>query len=408
MKFGLLGRKLGHSYSPQIHAHLGTTPYGLFEKEPEEVGDFLLHGDFDGINVTIPYKKDALPFCTRLSDTAQRLGAVNTVVRQPDGSLLGHNTDYFGFSQMLRRSGVDPRNKKALVLGSGGASNTAVKVLEDLGAHVVVISRRGENNYTNLHRHGDAALLVNATPVGMYPDNGISPVDLRLLPHLEAVLDMIYNPSYTRLLLDAQARGIPTCNGLVMLVAQAKESAQWFLGRPVEDAAIDRIQNALRREMENIILIGMPGCGKTTVGQILAEKTGKAFVDADRYLEQQTGKSIPEIFASGGEDAFRSLETQVLEALGKRSGIILATGGGCVTRRENFSLLRQNGQLFWLQRDLALLPTEGRPLSQSGKLEQLLHDRKPLYRQFAHFCVDNGGAPEAAAEQILAIWEECK
>ncbi len=406
MKFGLLGRRLGHSYSPQIHAHLGTTPYALFEKEPEEVGDFLLCGEFDAINVTIPYKKDVIPYCARLSDTARRMGAVNTVVRQPDGSLLGHNTDYFGFSQMLLSAGVSPMGKKALVLGSGGASNTAVKVLEDLGAQVVVISRSGENNYSSLHLHSDAALLVNATPVGMYPHNGVSPVDLSLLPHLEAVLDMIYNPASTKLLMDAQARGIPTCNGLVMLVAQAVESAQWFLGHDIDPAQIGKIHTCLRQEMENIILIGMPGCGKTTVGKLLAEKTGKVFIDADRFLEAQAGRTIPEIFAADGEAAFRALETQALQELGKRSGIILATGGGCVTRPENLPLLRQNGEVFWLTRNISSLATDGRPLSLSGDLSEMERIRRPLYRIFAHYTVSNDSSPEEAAQKIITLWED--
>ncbi len=406
MKFGLLGRKLGHSYSPQIHAHLGTTPYVLFEKEPEEIGDFLRHGDFDGINVTMPYKKDVMAYCDRLSDTAKRMGAVNTLARQPDGSLLGHNTDYFGFSQMLHFAGVSPKEKKALVLGSGGASNTAVKVLEDLGAAVVVISRSGENNYGNLHLHGDAAIVVNATPVGMYPNNGVSPVDLSLFPHLEAVLDLIYNPARTQFIMDAAARGIPCCNGLIMLVAQAVESAQWFLGRDINPAVIGKIHAALRQQMENIILIGMPGCGKTTVGKLLAEKTGKEFVDADQYLESQAGVTIPEIFARGGEAAFRAMETQVLQQLGKRSGIVLATGGGCVTRPENLPLLRQNGEIFWLTRDVSQLPTQGRPLSQSGDLSEMERIRAPLYRSFANHTVSNGTSPEKAVQEILTLWEE--
>ena len=405
MKCGLLGRKLSHSYSPQIHAHLGDYPYGLFEKEPEEVGSFLQNGDFTAINVTIPYKKDVMPFCSELTPRAVAMGAVNTIVRRPDGSLLGHNTDYFGFSSMVRRSGLEPKGKKVLVLGSGGASVTAVAVLREMGAKVVVISRTGEDNYENLHRHADAAILCNCTPVGMYPNNGLSPVDLSLFPRLEGVLDMIYNPARTKLLMDAEKRGLVAENGLWMLVAQAKEAAEWFTGSKIDDGKIAKIHARLRCQMENIILIGMPGSGKSTVGQLLAEKSGKTFVDADAETVKAVGKPIPQIFAEEGEPGFRAWETKVLEDLGKRSGIVLATGGGCVTREENYEVLHQNGTIFCLNRSLDRLPTDGRPLSQANKLEQMYRVRKPLYDRFADRCIDNNGTPEDAVRAILSDWE---
>jgi shikimate dehydrogenase len=406
MKCGLLGRKLGHSYSPQIHAHLGDYSYELFEKEPEEVADFLQNGDFSTINVTIPYKKTVMPYCSKLTERAVAMGSVNTIVRQPDGTLLGHNTDYFGFSSMVRRSGLDPKGKKVLVLGSGGASVTAVAVLKEMGANVVVISRSGEDNYENLHRHADASILCNCTPVGMYPHNGLSPVDISLFPRLEGVLDMIYNPARTKLLLEAEKRGLVAENGLWMLVAQAKEAAEWFTGVPISDDKIAEIHAVLRRQMENIILIGMPGSGKSTVGQLLAEKCGKTFVDADAEIEKAAGKSIPEIFAESGEEGFRAWETKVLEDLGKRSGIVLATGGGCVTREENYEVLHQNGTIFCLNRSLDRLPTEGRPLSKTNKLEEMYRVRKPLYDRFADHHIDNNGTPEDAVRAILSDWEE--
>ena len=406
MKCGLLGRKLGHSYSPQIHAHLGDYPYDLFEKEPEEVGSFLQNGDFTAINVTIPYKKDVMPYCAELTPRAVAMGAVNTLVRRPDGSLLGHNTDYFGFSSMVRRSGLDPQGKKVLVLGSGGASATAVAVLREMGARVVVISRTGEDNYGNLHRHADASIICNCTPVGMYPHNGVSPVDLSLFPRLEGVLDMIYNPARTKLLLEAEKRGLVAENGLWMLVAQAKEAAEWFTGTAIDDGKIGNIHALLRCQMENIVLIGMPGSGKSTVGQLLAEKCGKAFVDADAEIVKAAGKSIPQIFAEEGEAGFRAWETKVLTDLGKRSGIVLATGGGCVTREENYASLHQNGTIFCLNRSLERLPTDGRPLSQANKLEELYRIRKPLYDRFADRCIDNNGAPEDTVRAILTLWEE--
>ncbi len=405
MKCGLLGRKLGHSYSPQIHAHLGKYSYELFQKEPDAVADFLQNGDFTAINVTMPYKKTVMPYCS-LTKRAEKLGSVNTIVRQPDGSLLGHNTDYFGFSSMVKRSGLDIRGKKCLVLGSGGASVTAVAVLTELGGQVVVISRSGENNYENLHLHQDAAIVCNCTPVGMYPNTGIAPVDISRLPKLEGVLDVVYNPARTQLLLDAEARGLITMNGLWMLVAQAKEASEWFQGEPLPDEQIETVYNKMRQDMENIVLIGMPGCGKSTVGKLLAQKLGKEFVDADQALEQATGRPIPEIITQDGEEAFRELETQTLAELGKRSGLVIATGGGCVTKQRNYPLLHQNGTLFWLHRYIHLLPTEGRPLSKANQLAQMFSVRRPMYARFADHIVSNNGAPESTVQKILGFWEE--
>lgn len=406
MKCGLLGRKLGHSYSPQIHNALGDYPYKLFEVEPEHLEMFLQSADFTGLNVTIPYKKAVLPYCATLSKTAQRLGAVNTLVRKKDGTLIGHNTDYFGFASMLQRSNLDVQNKKVLVLGSGGASNTAVAVLQELGANVIVISRSGENNYDNLHLHGDTSVIVNATPVGMYPHVGVSPIELNLFPKLEGVLDLIYNPARTKLLLDAEAKGLITENGLWMLVAQAKESAEWFIGSKISNNRIPVIHKGLRCQMENIILIGMPGCGKSTVGALLGEALGRPVVDADKAIEEAAGCTIPEIFARGTEVEFRQIETAVLSDLSKQSGLIIATGGGCVTREENYPLLHQNGTIVWIKRDLRKLATEGRPLSQVTKMEDMFKIRKPMYEQFADLTVSNDGTPEETASRVLALLEQ--
>lgn len=407
MNCGLLGRKLAHSYSPQIHRELGDYPYILFEKEPEEVADFLKSGAFDGLNVTIPYKKTVLPYCDELSPAAVRLGAVNTIVRRNDGTLIGHNTDFFGFTAMLLRSGLSISDKKALVLGSGGAANTAIAVLKEFGAQVITISRSGENNYTNLHLHRDAALIVNATPVGMYPENGVTPVNIDDFPQLEGVLDMIYNPARTKLLMEAEQKGLAAINGLLMLVAQAKESAQWFTGSKISDDVIPRIESLLKREMENIILIGMPGCGKSTVGTILSNQTAKKLVDADEEIAKRVGCDIPTFLKAAGEAAFRELETQVLTDICKHSGLIISTGGGCVTRQENYELLHQNGRIFCLERDLAHLPVDGRPLSQATGLTDLYQIRKPLYDRFADHHIDNNSTAEAAASAILKLWEEC-
>ncbi|MGN1016732.1 MAG: shikimate kinase [Faecousia sp.] len=406
MKCGLLGRKLGHSYSPIIHSMLGSYDYALFEKEPEELEAFLRLGDFTGINVTIPYKKDVIPFLDELSPVAQRLGAVNTVVRRPDGSLYGHNTDYFGFRSLVLRTGAAVSGKKALVLGSGGASNTAVAVLQELGAQVIVISRSGENNYDNLYLHKDASILVNATPLGMYPATGVSAVELEEFPALECVLDVIYNPAKTKLLLDAQRLGIPCANGLWMLVAQAKEAAEYFIGSPIADDVMEPIYQHLSRQMQNIILIGMPGCGKSTIAALLAQKTGRIALDSDDLICRLAGKTIPEIFSQDSEEAFRALETQALGELCKQSARIISTGGGCVTRPDNLPLLRQNGKVVWLKRDLEKLPTDGRPLSQANRLTDLYDRREPLYAAFSDTSIDNNGSPEETAAAIIRYWEE--
>ncbi len=402
MRCGLLGRHLGHSYSPQIHRALADYPYELFPIEPDAVEDFLKNGNFTGINVTIPYKKAVIPYCAELTPIAKQLGAVNTIVRKPDGSLVGHNTDYFGFSSMVARTGLTLSGKKVLVLGSGGASATAVAVLKKLGAAIVVISRNGENHYGNLDKHADASAIVNATPVGMYPDTGVAPVNLAAFPNLEGVLDIVYNPARTQLLLDAEKRGLVTENGLWMLVAQAKEAAQWFSGQPIDDMKIEEIYRKLRMQMENIVLIGMPGCGKSTVAAHLGHTLGRKVVDADAQIAELAGCTIPEIFAQGGEEAFRKLETQVLADLGKQSGLILATGGGCVTRQENYPLLHQNGRIFWLQRDLDVLPTQGRPLSQAGRLSDMYRVRAPLYEAFADHIVNNDYPVETTVAEIIS------
>ena len=403
MRCGLLGEHLTHSYSPQIHALLGDYSYELFEVAPEKLGEFLQAGEFDGLNVTIPYKRAMIPYCAELSAAAREMGSVNTLLRRPDGTLYGDNTDLDGFRWLLARGGGIRPGEKALVLGTGGASQTVQAVLRAAGAEVAVLSRRGESNYATLPRHADARLVVNATPVGMYPNNGERLIDLAQLPQCRCVLDLIYNPARTRLLLDAEARGIRCENGLSMLVAQAKRAAELFTGRDIPDAACTDILRRMEAQMHNLILVGMPGSGKTTVGSLLAVSLGRPFYDADGEIEKKLGCSIPAFFAQRGEAAFRAVETEVLAELGKRSGCVIATGGGCVTRGENYASLHQNGEIIWLRRSLTELPVEGRPVSQSRSLPELYREREPAYRRFADFCVENEATPEAAVEKIKEL-----
>ena len=398
MKCGLLGRKLSHSYSPAIHSLLGDYEYLLYEKELEELEDFLRNGDFHGLNVTTPYKQAVIPYLDELTPTAKELGAVNTILRQ-NGKLLGHNTDYLGFHSMVAKSGLSPAGKKCLVLGSGGASRVAVSVLREYDANVTVISRSGANNYSNLQQHHDASIIVNTTPVGMYPKTGDSPVNLDQFHQLEGVLDLIYNPARTQLLMDAEKQGIVATNGLWMLVTQAKCAAEWFSDMPIPDEKTNLIHQSLYKQTENITLIGMPGCGKTTIGQLLAENTGRIFVDTDTEIEKMAQKNIPQIFMEDGEALFRDLETTVLEKFGKESGLIIATGGGCVTMERNYPLLHQNGTIYWLQRDLEKLATAGRPLSKN--LDNMYLLRSGMYAAFADKIIDNNGEPGITLHAIM-------
>lgn len=404
LKCGLLGQKLGHSYSPAIHGMLADYDYQLFEREPEQLEDFLKNGDWDGINVTIPYKKAVLPYCAELSDTARRIGSVNTIVRRPDGSLYGDNTDAYGFESLVKKSGIQVQGKKALVLGSGGASVTVVAVLKLLGAEsVTVISRGGEDNYDNLDKHADAQIIANTTPVGMYPNNGQAAVDLAQFPQCEGVLDVVYNPARTALLLQAEKLGIPCAGGLYMLVAQAKRSSELFTGSSIPDSEIGRIEKVLSGQMKNIVLVGMPSSGKSTLAAALGEKLGRPVYEADALIEQEAGMDIPAIFARYGEGHFRALETEILSRLGKLSGAVISTGGGCVTREENYDLLHQNGTILWLQRGTEKLDKTGRPLSLKNDLNEMYQKREPMYRRFADAAVDNNGSVEATLEQILEV-----
>ena len=399
--YALLGRKLGHSWSAPIHKALGCEDYRLIELEPEELKNFLARSDIGGLNVTIPYKRDVMPFCDVIDEAARRIGSVNTLVRRADGKLYAWNTDVVGFRRMAARAGISFAGRKLVILGSGGASLTAQAVArEDGAAQVIVVSRSGGDNYENLSRHADAEVVVNCTPVGMYPNVDAAPVDLAAFPACRGVLDMIYNPRRTALLLQAEALGIPHSDGLPMLVAQAVAAEEHFFEKTIPDSENERILAMLRQEMTNIVLIGMPGCGKTTVGEKLARLTGREAIDIDQRIEARTGRTIPEIFAADGEAAFRELEREETAKAGMLSGKIILTGGGVVKDARNYAALHRNGRIYHLLRDLSLLPTEGRPLSQSNALSDLWEQRAPLYELFRDATVENHGSAEAAAETI--------
>ena len=402
--YGLLGRKLGHSWSVPIHTALGCQGYRLIELEPEELEGFLSQPNIGGLNVTIPYKRDVMPFCDVIDPMAQAIGSVNTLTRRADGKLYAFNTDAAGFCWMAERAGISFAGKKTVVLGSGGASLTAVACAKKLGAReVVVISRSGEHNYGNLSHHADADIVVNTTPVGMYPNNGAAAVDLTAFPRCSGVLDVVYNPRRTTLLLQAEELGIPCSDGLPMLVAQAKAAEEHFFEKFIPDSENERILALLRQECTNIVLIGMPGCGKSTVGQALAELTGREPIDIDQRIVERAGCSIPEIFAQGGETAFRALEREETTEAGKLSGKIILTGGGVIMDQRNYAPLHQNGRIYHLIRDLDILPTDGRPVSQSTDLPTLWETRAPLYARFRDAAIENSGTVE---ETAAAIWRD--
>ncbi len=390
-KFGLIGEHLPHSYSPQIHRKFGDYQYDLCEVSGDQLKDLLADESYGGFNVAIPYKKDVYQLCDELSEQAKAIGCVNTVVRGEDGKLKGYNTDYFGFVYLLEATGIQVEDRKCMVLGSGGASLTVQTVLRDLGAsEVVVISRTGENNYENISNHFDSEIIVNTTPVGMYPNNGRSPVNLDDFHQCSGVVDLIYNPHRTKLILDAMTKSIPAAGGLDMLVAQAKQASELFQGITIEDEELPGAVDELKRETLNIILIGMPGSGKTTVGVDIANSMGRKLVDIDEMIvDFEGGLTIPEIFAQKGEDHFRRVETKMLSEACKQSGLVIATGGGIVKKKLNYNIIKQNGVVIWVKRDLSKLATEGRPLSLTTPLEQIYEERKAAYSYWSDYFINN-------------------
>ena len=406
LTYGCIGEHLPHSFSKDIHGQIGGYAYVLKELTPEELPAFMAARSFCGINVTIPYKQAVIPFLDEIDETARAIGAVNTVVNR-NGKLYGFNTDLDGLTRLIRRIGLDLSGKKVLIPGTGGTSLTAAFAAERLGAREIrKISRTGRDGSLTyeeaLRDHADAEIILNTTPCGMYPEPDAQPLPLEPFHRLEGVADVIYNPLRTRLVLDARSRGIPAEGGLYMLVAQAVRASEHFLDTVYPDGLTDRIYEQILRQKENIVLIGMPGSGKSAVGRILAEKTGRSLADTDQLITEKAGKPIPDIFRENGEPAFRDLESEIIRALSKQGGQIISTGGGAVLRPENVTALRQNGRLFWLDRDPeALVPTDDRPLADTAeKMKQLYRVREPVYRAAADEIIPVTGTPEDAADNI--------
>lgn len=404
MKYGLIGRTLAHSYSKEIHEALGKYSYGLFSLEPDEAIDFVSARNFSGLNVTIPYKKDVIPLCDEVSELASVIGSVNTLYWKGQ-SLIGHNTDYEGFLYTAKRSDISFAGKCVLILGTGGTSLTARKAASDSGAAKIYVASRSEANtatsssvdvtaitYDKLTSiAAEIDILVNTTPVGTFPNNLQSVVDLADFPNCGAVIDVIYNPFKTKLLLEAEKSGLKTANGLPMLVAQATAAAGYFLGSPgAFESENERIIDKMVSDMRNIVLIGMPGCGKSTIGRIISENTGKELVDMDEEIVKKADKPIPEIFKEIGEPGFRDIESEVAAELGKKRGLVIATGGGAILREENVDALRQNGLVIHIRRPVGSLPMNGRPLSKDiDTLRAMEAVRMPLYEAAADLTFDN-------------------
>lgn len=404
--YGLLGEHLPHSFSPQIHNALGNNDYSLFEVQHEKLENFMTRHIFSGINVTIPYKKAVIPYLDVLSPEAEKIGAVNTITVR-DGKLYGDNTDYFGFVYMLEKSGISVQDKRTLVLGGGGASATVQTVLRDFGAkEVIVVDLNTENNYDNIYLHFDSEIIVNTTPVGMYPNNLKSLVNLDDFKKLCGVLDVVYNPLKTKLILEAEERNIPCASGLSMLVAQAKKSHEIFFDTKLDTSVCKKIEKNLQMEMCNIVLVGMAGCGKSTVGAALSKILNKEIVDTDEMVESAENMPIPEIFAEKGEEYFRRCENTAIKLAGKEKSQIIATGGGAVTRPENYKPLKQNGIIVFINRNADLLPSNGRPLSQMHGVKALYEKRMPLYRSFADIEIDGNGTVDEVAERIAKELEK--
>lgn len=410
MEFGLIGHPLGHSFSPEIHRRIGDYSYELLDLRPEDLGTFLKKRDFRGVNVTVPYKQRVIPLLDKLSPEAAGIGAVNTIVNR-NGILTGYNTDYEGLKQLLIHNRIDPAEKKILILGTGGTSETARAVVRDLSASEIFrvsrnrIGPRIVSYGQAAAIHGDARILINTTPVGMYPEDDVSPVELSGFPQMEGIVDVVYHPLRTTLVLDGREKGIPSAGGLYMLAAQAVSAARLFLEKELEEDLCDRIMGSLLREKENIVLTGMPTSGKTTVGRLLAERTGRRFIDTDEWIREKTGIRPADWILGMGEDAFRNREREAIREIARETGVVLATGGGAVLDPDNVRALKRNGRVFFLDRSPTLLRySDDRPLSSdAGRLSEMYRQRYGIYLATADIRIRADGTPEETAE---TVWKE--
>ncbi|MFR1528170.1 shikimate kinase [Anaerotignum sp.] len=412
MRYGLIGEKLGHSFSKIIHEKLADYTYDLIPLSLEELDVFMREKEFSAINVTIPYKETVIPYLDEVDPKAAKMGAVNTVV-QRNRKLFGYNTDYFGFRYMLEHNHIQIAGKKVLVLGRGGASKAVIAVLEDMGAaeiHTIYykIAEDSISYETCYALHTDAQVIVNTTPVGMYPNSGHTPIDLTPFTKLEAVADVVYNPLRTRLVLDAEEKGCQAIGGLEMLVGQAKYAVEIFLDQSLPEDSIDVVYKDLMAERRNLVLIGMSGCGKSTLGKLAAEKLGKTFVDTDAEIIKRIGMSIADYFAAYGEDSFRKVESEVVQEISTQNNLVISTGGGVIKNPENIRWLKGNGTVIWIQRDPELLESgNGRPLVPDQEaVRRLYKERLPLYTAAAETIIENDGNEEEALQKILTAFEQ--
>lgn len=405
-KYGCIGKKLGHSFSKDIHAKLADYKYELIELNEEEIDSFFKQKDFAAINVTIPYKQTVIPYLDSISEIANRIGAVNTIVNK-DGKLLGYNTDYYGMKALIEKTGIDFQNKKVLILGTGGTSKTAQVVAQDLGANqILTVSRRESLEFITYDQakknHSDANIIINTTPSGMFPDCESKPIDISYFPQLEGVIDAIYNPLCSNLILDAKEKGLKAEGGLYMLVMQAVVAVEKFLDTKIQKEIVDQVFTSVLSAKQNIVLTGMPGSGKSTIGKLL-KIPNFTFVDTDEEIEKQCGCSIKELIQTKGEPYFRDLESKVIKEISAKNCQIISTGGGAILREENVTNLKKNGKIFYINANLSrLCTTQDRPLSDTKeKLAKLYDARIEIYNSTADVIVPDMKTPQEEADFIL-------
>ena len=410
MKYGLIGEHLTHSFSKVIHEEIGDYVYEIKEIEPQNVDAFMKARDFVAINVTIPYKETVIPYLDFIDESAKKIGAVNTVLNK-EGKLYGYNTDYSGMKSLAERIGLEIKGKKVLIIGTGGTSKTATAVVSDLGAREIIyvsnVEVKGAYSYDEVYlNHTDAEIIFNTSPVGMFPKNDGMPIDITKFPCLEGLLDVVYNPIRTNLVLKAKELGIKSEGGLYMLGAQAVYAYEHFMSTRVEKSLCDSIYKKVLSQKDNIILTGMPSSGKTTVGKYLAEKTGKTFVDTDDEIVKKIGMDIPSYFKEYGEAEFRKVEAEAIKEVSKGNSQIISTGGGAILNPENIRCLKQNGKIYFLNRDLELLiPTSDRPLSSDiDALKKRYEERYPIYKSTCDVEIDGNGTITQVGDIIFGEW----